>query len=209
MSNDNNHHHHKFNLKHKIAISGAAVTEVCSEDALEKSKIIGREIAKHDIVLITGATTGIPYWAAIGAKEAGGFVLGYSPAASEAAHIKSYRLPIDYHDTILFTGFGYSGRNMFIIKSADAVITVCGRIGTLNEFTIAFEEQKVIGVLTHTGGLSDEFEKIVKTAKRGTGTIVYESDPVALIEKVVMMIEKEKAGEGIEMPSGHNSRHTG
>ena len=133
-------------LKYKICVSGAAETELCSEDTLELAKEVGREIVRQNGIVVTGATTGIPYFAAIGAKEEGGISLGISPAASEIAHVKSYKLPIDYYDLIIYTGFEYSGRNLLLIRSSDAVINVCGRIGTLNEFTIAFEDKKVIGL---------------------------------------------------------------
>lgn len=132
-------------MPYKIVVSGAAETGHCSPGALELSKEVGREIIKQGGILVTGATSGIPYWAAIGAKEAAGTVIGLSPAASEIAHIKTYRLPTDYHDLIIYTGFDYAGRNLLLTRCADAVITVCGRLGTLNEFTIAFEDRKPIG----------------------------------------------------------------
>ena len=50
-------------------------------------------------------------------------------------------------DLIMYTGSGYSGRNLQLTRTSDAVIVGCGRIGTLNEFTIAFEDNKPIGVL--------------------------------------------------------------
>ncbi len=140
-----------MHLKFKFCVSGAAETGHCAPDALEKTKELGRLIVKHNGILVTGATTGAPYWAAIGAKEAGGFVVGYSPAASEREHVNKYRLPLDYHDTVVYTGFGYSGRNLLLTRASDAVLITCGRIGTLNEFTIAFEDSKPIGVLTDTG----------------------------------------------------------
>src|SRR4030043_605410 len=164
-------------LKYKICVSGAAVTDCCSPDALEKAKEVGREIVRHNGVLVTGATTGIPYWAAIGAKDEGGISIGLSPAASEEAHVKAYRLPTDYFDMIIYTGFEYAGRNLLLTRSSDAVIVIWGRMGTLNEFTIAFEDKKPIGVLTGTGGMSDFYDDIVKKAKRGPGKIVYDSDP--------------------------------
>ena len=86
-------------------------------------------------VTVTGATTGAPFWAAKGAKEAGGIVIGISPASTKREHVKTYGLPVEYHDLIIYTGFGYAGRNLLFTRSADAVITVAGRIGTLNEFT--------------------------------------------------------------------------
>ena len=134
----------KTYLKYKICVSGAAETEHCSKNALELSKETGREIARHNGVLVTGATIGIPYWAAIGAKEENGIVIGFSPAASKKAHIKTYRLPTNFHDVIVYTGFNYSGRNLILTRSSDAVVIICGRIGTLNEFSVAFEDEQII-----------------------------------------------------------------
>jgi uncharacterized protein (TIGR00725 family) len=180
-------------MKYKICVSGAAETGHCQKGALEKAKELGKEIVRQNGVLITGATSGIPYWAAIGAKEEGGVVMGLSPAASEAAHLKTYQLPTDFHDVIIYTGFEYSGRNLLLTRSSDAVIVVCGRIGTLNEFTIAFEDQKVIGVLTGTGGTADMVKSIVKSSHRGSGKIAYDSNPKRLVSKVIKLIDKEKS----------------
>lgn len=179
-------------LKYKICVSGSADTSTCSPDALDKSKELGRQIVLHNGVLVTGATTGIPYWAAIGAKEAGGIVIGISPAASELEHVKKYRLPTDYHDLIIYTGFEYSGRNLLLVRSADAVIEVCGRIGTLNEFTIAFEDQKPVGILENCGGTSEMIRDIIIKGHRGPGKTVYDPDPKRLIDAVIALIDKEK-----------------
>lgn len=180
-------------LKFKIAISGAAETGHCGPNALELTKELGREVSRQGAVLITGATSGAPYWAAIGAKEAGGFVIGLSPASSETEHVKKYRLPVDYHDMIVYTGFGYSGRNLFLTRSADAIIVSCGRIGTINEFTNAFEDNKPIGVLTGDGWATDDIiHKIIEAAHRGSGKVVYDGDPKRLVEKIIALIRKEK-----------------
>lgn len=181
-----------IHLKLKICISGAADTGHCAPDALEKTKELARQVVLHNGVLVTGATTGAPYWGAIGAKEAGGFVIGISPASSELEHVKKYKLPLDYHDVIIYTGFGYSGRNLLLTRSSDAILISCGRMGTLNEFTIGFEDEKVIGVLTETGGVADELKDILQKAHRGMGKVIFDSDPKTLVEKVVDMVNKEK-----------------
>jgi len=93
---------------------------------------------------------------------------------------------------IVYTGFEYSGRNLILTRASDAVIIVCGRLGTLNEFTIAFEDKKPIGILTGSGGMADQLEEIIKNGNRGPGKIVYESDPKKLVEKLVEIIKKEK-----------------
>ena len=180
-------------LKYKIAVSGAAETNHCGAEALQLTKELGRQVALQGAVLLTGATTGAPLWAAIGAKEAGGFVIGLSPASSEIEHVKKYHLPVDYHDMIIYTGFGYAGRNLFLTRSADGVIFTCGRMGTVNEFTIAFEDQKPIGVLSSSGWMTDDvIKKIIDEAHRGSGKVVYEGDPARLVAKVIQLIRKEK-----------------
>jgi uncharacterized protein (TIGR00725 family) len=185
----------KSYLKYKICVSGAAETGHCAKNALEKSKEVGREIVRHNGVLVTGATTGTPYWAAIGAKEEGGIVIGLSPAVSEKAHLKKYHLPTDYHDLIIYTGFEYAGRNLLLTRSSDAVIIICGRMGTLNEFTIAFEDKKPIGVLIETGGTAAMVKKIVENSHRGPGKIVYDANPKKLIERLLKLVDKEKVVE--------------
>ena len=188
--------------KYKICISGSARGR-CSTNAIEIAKQLGREVAEHNMVLVNGPTTGIPYVAALGAKEAGGITIGISPASSKKEHIRKYQLPTDHLDLIIYTGFDYSGRNLLLIRSSDAVIFVCGRIGTLNEFTIAFEDKKPIGILTGTGGITQEIRHILNVAKRGRGKIVYDHDPKRLIEKVIKLI---KAEEGAIVPANHKIR---
>lgn len=190
---DNNICHTTY--KYKICVSGAAETGHCGPDAFKLAEEIGREIVRHNAVLVEGATTGFPYWAAKGAKEEGGIVIGFSPAKTEKEHIERYKLPTDFHDLIVYTGFEYSGRNLILIKSADAVIVGCGRMGTLNEFTIAFEDGKPIGVLEGDWETDEIFKIMIEKSHRAEemkDKIVYASDPKELLDKLVEVIKKEK-----------------
>ena len=179
-------------LKFKICVSGAAETGHCGPDALDMAKELGREVARHNAVLVTGATTGVPFWAAIGAKEVGGISVGISPASNEQEHIEEYKLPVDYMDMIIYTGFGFSGRNLLLTRSADAVIFGCGRMGTLNEFTISYEDNKPIGILIGSWETDELFREIVEKSHRGPGNIVYDENPKKLIDKVIELVRKEK-----------------
>lgn len=182
---------HSFN-KIKLCVSGSAETGHCGQGALQVSEQLGREIARHGAVLVTGATTGFPLWAAMGAKEEGGLCIGISPASSEKEHTESYRLPLDYMDVIVYTGFGYSGRNLLLTRSSDAVFVGCGRIGTINEFTVAYEDGKPVGVL-EGGWMTDEMIKfIMNESHRTNKNIVFDSDPKRLVEKVIDMVQKNK-----------------
>jgi len=187
-----------YHLKFKIAVSGAADTEFMNPNEMEEAEELGKLIAEHGMVTVTGATTGAPYWTAKGAKKAGGIVVGISPAATKREHVEVYHLPVDYHDLIIYVGGGYSQRNLIFTRSADAVIYLGGRIGTLNEFTDAFEDQKPQGVLEGTGGTTDDIKKILEDAHRGMGKVVFDTDPKTLFEKVVAMVEQGEKELGIE-----------
>ena len=185
--------------QYKIAVSGSA-TNNCAKGTFKKAYEVGRQIALQKAILITGATIGVPAWATRGAKAGGGVSIGLSPAASKQAHIKTYHLPTKYLDLIIYTGFDYSGRNMLMTRSADAVIVICGRIGTLNEFTTAFEDKRIVGVLTSTGGAETEIDTILKIAHRGRKRIVFDDDPKRLVAKV---LEAVKTNEKQKNPARH------
>lgn len=180
-------------MKYKICVSGSAVNN-CKQGAFKKAWEVGYHIAKNGAVLVSGATIGIPEWSTRGAKAAGGVSIGLSPAGSMREHVKKYHLPISNMDIIIYTGFDYSGRNLLLTRSSDAVIEICGRIGTLNEFSIAFEDRKPVGVLLGTGGAVEEIPDIIKAAKRGHKNIIYDTDPERLVKKVLRAIKIQNAG---------------
>lgn len=189
-----------FSSKHghnqiKICVSGAAETGHCGLNALDKAKELGREIARQGIILVTGATTGFPLWVAMGAKEQGGVSIGFSPAATEKEHIEVYKLPIDYMDLIIYTGFGYPGRDLLLTRSVDGVICGCGRIGTIHEFTVAFEDDKAIGVYEGPWETGQEFKDILAKAHRPNDKIVFGEDPKKLVLDMVAIIRKHKVTE--------------
>jgi len=179
-------------MKFKICVSGSAIDN-CLPDAFDKAREIGEEVVRQGGVVVTGATIGIPREAAKGAKQVGGFSIGISPAVSKREHIKKYNLPLDYLDLVIFTGMDYSGRNLILIRATDASIFICGRIGTLNEFTIAFEDKKPVGILTGTGGIAEEIEEILEVAQRGQGKVVIDDDPTRLVTKIMELVRKEHA----------------
>jgi len=174
----------------KIAVSGAADLDICSKDAVRMAKEIGKEIVRQKCIIVTGATTGIPYIAAKAAKEVGGISIGFSPAASKLAHVKAYKLPIDVFDVLVYTGFDYAGRNLLMTRAADGIIIVCGRMGTLNEFTIAFEDEKPVAVLEGSGGTADVIKGLLKMPARSKPKIIYDKNPKRLVQKLIKMIKK-------------------
>lgn len=185
--------------KYKLCVSGAAETGHCGLDAFEQAKELGREIARQGCILTTGATTGFPFWAAVGAKEEKGISIGFSPATSEREHRDVYRLPIENMDMLVYTGFGYPGRDLLLTRSSDAVFIGCGRIGTIHEFTIAYEDGKPVGILQGSWETDEVIKNIIKNSHRVNHKIVYDSDPKALVEKVVELVKKDKSEKSVRV----------
>jgi len=183
-------------MAYKIVVSGAAKTEHCCKGIEGICREVGREIARHKCVLITGGTTGVPYFATLGFKEVGGISIGFSPAISETAHVKTYKLPTKPFDVMVYTGADYTGRNMIMTKAADGVLVICGRMGTLHEFVTAFEIQRPVGVLEGTGGTADKIKSIVKGPYRGYRRVFYETEPKALVERLIKHIKERKSKVG-------------
>src|SRR3989344_1595609 len=101
-------------------------------------------------------------------------------------------LPLEYLDLIIYTGFGYSGRNLLLTRSSDAVLIGCGRIGTINEFTIAFEDGKPVGILEGEWETDEVIKTIIEKGHRGNPKVVYDSNPKKLVEKVLELVKKDK-----------------
>lgn len=178
--------------RYKICVSGAAETGHCGLDAYELGKELGREIVRQGCVIVTGATTGMPLYAAVGAKEEGGLSIGFSPAANEREHIETYNLPVDYMDVIVYTGFGFPGRDLLLTRSSDAVVLGCGRIGTIHEFTIAYEDKKPVGVLEGMWETDEVLRHLISASNRPVQKIVFDSEPKALLERLIEMVKEDK-----------------
>jgi uncharacterized protein (TIGR00725 family) len=184
-----------YSPKYKICVSGAAETGHFTSDVLKFGEELGREIARHDCILVEGATTGFPFWAAKGAKEEGGIVIGFSPAVSEKDHVERFGLPLDYHDLIVYTGFDYSGRNLILTRAADAIVVGPGRMGTINEFTIAFEDKKPIGILEGDWETDETLKLLIERSHRAEemkDKIIFSPNPRDLIDRLLEIIKINK-----------------
>lgn len=174
-----------------IAVSGSVNSKANKSDK-KKAYRIGREIAKNGGILLTGACPGLPLEAARGAKEKEGLVIGVSAASDRKQHTKVYKYPVKPFDMIVYTGFGFKGKNVIMVRTADAVIIAGGGMGTLNEFTIAFDEAKTIGILLQTKGVAREAKGLItKLKSRQKGKIFYSKKPEELVRKVLRGIKKE------------------
>lgn len=147
---------------------------------------LGAAIAAAGCTLVTGACPGLPMEAVVGAKRTGGLVVGISPALSETEHVQRFNAPVDGFDVIVYTGSGLMGREVVNIRSSDIVVIAGGRSGTLGEFAIAYDEGRLVGVLTGTGGVADMIEELVTRMDKDTGAhVLYDDDPDSLIRRLV------------------------
>lgn len=183
-------------MKYQICVSGAALGQTI-EASHQLAYDLGRAIAQAGKTLTTGATVGLPWFAAKGAvsvKGRAGVSVGFSPASTFREHVKVYKLPTVEFDYINFTGLDYVGRDIYLVRSSDAVITVGGRMGSLHEFSTALESGKVIGVLLGSGGLADYIPELIqKVPCPGTKEILFDTDPKRLVYKVIAALDKKNA----------------
>jgi uncharacterized protein (TIGR00725 family) len=173
-----------------VGVMGASANDALSAADAERVRTLaedlGAAIARRDCILVTGATTGLPHMVAQAFRKNGGFALGVSPAENRREHVGRYGLPEEGADAIIFTGFGYKGRNVINVRSSDIVLIVGGATGTLNEFTIAYDEGKIVGVLEGSGGIADHIRVVVKACNKPCpGQVLFDSDPSLLVERCV------------------------
>ncbi|MEO8105056.1 MAG: hypothetical protein ABI602_01835 [Candidatus Saccharibacteria bacterium] len=180
---------------YQICVSGAAKGDSVQEGKL-LAAALGVAIAKAGHALMTGATVGLPNYAAEAYKQAGGVMsVGISPAASKVEHVMKYRLPILAYDTILYSGLHYVGRDALLITSSDAVVSLGGRLGTLHEFTIALETDTPIGFLQGAGGVSDQIQTLMSLAHplRAGAMVTFNESAEALLQELTDHLDIEHA----------------
>lgn len=180
-------------MRYQICVSGAAAgsSVLAAKDLAFR---LGQEIARQGKTLTTGATVGLPYYAALGAvsvKGRKGLSVGFSPASSFRQHVKTYRLPVEPFDYINFTGMNYVGRDAHLVLSSDAMITVGGRMGSLHELATALESNRVCGVLLGSTGLGDYIPTLLQNIESpGTKDIIYDNNPERLVKKVIARLDE-------------------
>lgn len=169
----------------RIGVMGSAGGER-SEGLSRLCRALGKAIAESGCCLLTGACPGLPHEAVLGAKEVGGHIVGISPGMHLKEHVERFDSPYREYDVMIYTGLGLMGRELVNIRSSDIVLVVGGRSGTLGEFAIAYDEGKLIGVLTGSGGIADALPELVPSLDKGSGSeVIYEPDPEQLVKRVL------------------------
>lgn len=183
-------------MRYQICVSGAASGNTV-QTSHQMAYELGKEIAAAGKTLLTGATVGLPHYAARGfmsVADSKGVSVGFSPASSFREHVATYRLPTREFDYINFTSMEYVGRDVHLVRSCDGIITVGGRMGSLHEFSTALESRKVCGVLLGTGGLADYIPTLLQNIEApGAKDVIFDTDPKRLVQKVVDALDAKYA----------------
>ncbi len=185
--------------KFRIGVYGAGI-DTSFTDLLKKAREVGRAIAEKGHILVTGGCGGLPHAASLAAYRMGGETIAFSPAVSLEEHIHVYGYPSEGFSKIVFVPreFKYAHdpdvcrkfRNVMSVAYVDAAIIINGRIGTLNEFTIAYDLGKPIGVLKNSGGITTRVLPILleDVKKPSTSKIIFEEDPKKLVDSLLSIL---------------------
>jgi len=170
----------------RLGVFGGA-SEGYTEQGLALARSVGTYAAELGLILLTGATHGIPYAAGKAAIAAGGTVLGISPARDAAEHVATYRKPLDGTTHIIWTGLGYTGRNFLNVRNCEVSLFIGGGAGTLEEFCIAIYEGHTIGALTNSGGIAGLLPQIVAQFGNLHGSeVLFGEEPRTLLDSLLL-----------------------
>ena len=157
--------------------------EHCSDDVRGLAFEIGKEVAKHGAILMSGGLNGVMEASCRGAKEENGQTVCIIPKDDMGQANK-------FCDIVIPTGIGFA-RDFITAHSADAVIVVGGGVGTLIEVCVAYLDTKPIVALRGSGGTAD---KIADTYLDDRERVrIYGADnPHDAVEKAISLIRNDK-----------------
>ncbi len=130
----------------------------CSPEEAKLSETVGELLAQRGATLICGGLGGVMEAVCRGAKSKGGLTVGILPGQDSSMANPWVDIPV-------VTGLG-EARNVAVVKSAQAVIAVGGRYGTLSEIAFALKNGiPVIGLNTWSLSRNEqEDDSIVRVA---------------------------------------------
>lgn len=145
----------------------------CSPQEAELAEEVGRELARHGAILICGGMGGVMAAACKGASSLGGLTVGILPGNSRQQANPHVQIPI-------VTGLG-EARNVLVVKSAQAVIAISGKYGTLSEIAHALcTGIPVIGLNTWSLSQND----------KPVDSIIPAQNPAEAVNKALSLIAK-------------------
>jgi uncharacterized protein (TIGR00725 family) len=136
----------------QIGVMGSCADLQYTERVARQAEELGRRIAEKGAVLFFGAEKdcdSLSTAACRGAKSAGGLTVGVTYGKRKDIVEKDA-------DVIIPTGMERGGgREFVLVLCCDAIITISGGSGTLNELAVAYQADIPMVALCGTGGWSD------------------------------------------------------
>ncbi len=189
-------------MKYKIGAFGSADGDI--QEIFSKAHQVGEALGKKKVIVITGASTGLPNEIAVVAKQNGAELWGFSPGVNEEK--QKELLPgadLTIYDKLVYIPQNYEFidekqvslkyRNVSSTASCDAGIIISGRWGSMNEFTNLYDMGKVIGILTESGGIADELESLMKKISKPTkAKVIFNSSPKQLVDEVINELDNRR-----------------
>ena len=177
----------------KVSILGASTVGADKLAQLENDIYVMLERFRNaDISVFVGTGGGVSSICLAQAKKLGIKIGGISPCSNEDEHWSTFSEDPSLYQPIIFTGFGFKGRNVILVRSADAVVAIDGAMGTLNELTIAWDEGKITGVVKNAKNTAtDVFPELTSTLvkKNECAKLISDKDAAVVAEQVVISLK--------------------
>ena len=151
----------------KITVYGGTNNKHYSEKEIQACADLGKFLAQHGFEILTGACGGYPYYVGRGAVQAGGKVIGYTPAVDLKEHLERYKFATDgvtdlvFNKNILPTNSeNFLQRSMDMTSYSDVVIALGGSWGTFSELLFSFFAKKKIFIVDELKGAGEIFSVV-------------------------------------------------
>jgi predicted Rossmann-fold nucleotide-binding protein len=179
----------------RIGVFGSAAYDE-GNNLVRAATLIGETIAKSGHIVVTGACEGLPQEAVKGAKKYNGKSVGFSAVTTKEDHEKIMKTSIENYDTIEYIPEEYKYkdnvlvcrkyRNVASVASCDIALFISGRWGTLNEFSLAIDMGKFIGVFNAEGKFSSKVKELLDYFKKPSQSkLIYEKEATELVTRII------------------------
>jgi len=160
----------------------------CSAEEGKLAETLGEQLAQRGATVICGGLGGVMEAVCRGAKSKGGLTIGILPGEDPSTANPWVNIPI-------VTGIG-EARNMAVVKSAQAVIAIGGKYGTLSEIAYALKSGiPVVGL--NTWSLSRD--------GRDNDSIIKVHSAVEAVNKAISLAKRHKGGGASFFPPSPSS----
>ncbi|AEV67289.1 TIGR00725 family protein [Acetivibrio clariflavus] len=170
-----------------FAVGVAAAADCCNKEIENIAFEFGQQIAKRGYAIVCGGMEGLMEQVCRGART----VMNRKPVVGILPG--STKLEANpYTDIVIPTTLGYI-RNVLIPISSDVLVAFNGGAGTLSEITYAWQYDKPIILMAHTGGWSEKLANTPLDHRKGKilKTAYSNDEALAFIDEIFNKWKKE------------------